>query len=231
MTIGEQTDPKSFLHWALKETKAVSGHLTRSWHALDAIRKRYPNGEIQTAMEYFGGMGAHSLMVEEMFTPSHHWVNDFSAEAVAHLRANLPSSIDVNEGDAYKKATFRQSDLVVFDCGDLTIWKIRENELPRIALDRIFEARPKAVMITDIAAPYLHLQVQRYETILGEGTCKTYEGYLNALLDHFEREYGYVLLEGYWHRWSAVMSLVPKEVETRGQLLPTPESPVGLQLF
>lgn len=231
MQIGEQTDPESFLKWALKKPTAVSGHLTRLWHALDSVGDAYPNREIKTVVEYFGGMGASALMVEEMFAPSQHWVMDYSEEAVRHLERTMPKDIEVFQADAYRSSSFRKADLVVFDCGDLTAWKTRDGERPREALDRIFSHEPKAILITDIAAPYLHLQRERYETLLGAGTCESYDTYLLAFLLRLEALYGYTVVRGYYDRWSAVMALVPTRKNLPRELMETPNSPVGLELF
>lgn len=220
-----------FLDWLMRSPKHVGGHLSRSFHAFQSVLDTYQSGDISSAMEYFGGMGAHALMIEDMFQPDYHLVQDFSQGSVDHMLRVLPEHIEVRQADSYAEESFMKADLVAFDCGNMTVWRTREGEDLRIVLDRIFGAEPKAVLLTDIALPYLHLQRKLYEGLMGEGTCATAEGYLRGLADRIEDLYGYTMTSGFYDRWSTVMTFVPESVGTPGGFHPTPESPVGLELL
>lgn len=223
-----------FLDYVLRDPKHAGIHLTAGWLALNSLKSVYTGADdISSAWESFGGMGAQALMVQRLFNikPGHHFVGEYSTDAVNHLRRVLPSDVVVEERDAYGGTT-PVADLVVLDFGDLTVWKTRDGEAHRALLDRVFSQDPKAVVFTDIACRYLHLHRDRYESLLGEKTCVGYASYLRALLTRFEVLYGYTLVEGYWDRWSAVMALVPSEVAPgRGSLQETPPSPTGLELL
>lgn len=220
MEVGEPGE-KWFLDYVLRSPRDAGIHLTAGWHAYASILGL----EIFTACEFFGGMGAQSLMIQKMFAPGQHFVMDYSHEAVAHIERHVPV-VDVKQGDSYAGDWIPQSDLVGLDFGDLTVWKTREGEKHRALLDRVFAGQPQAVVLTDVACRYLHLHRERYETILGAGTCASYEKYLYALADRLEDLYGYVMVGGFYHRWSTVMALVPEG--KRALFVPTPESPVGL---
>lgn len=222
-----------FLDYVLRAPKSAGKHLTAGWMALQAVREVYDPKEIRTVTEYFGGMGAQALMVRETFSPTIHGIMDYSAEAVAHINREVIESkkLLAVQADAYDPRFTVDADLVMLDYGDLTAWKTREGEKHRQLLDRVFLLEPKAVVFTDIACRYLHLHRERYETLLGEGTCASYQTYLEALLVRLRELYSYTLVAGYWDRWSSVMALVPKGAAPIGQLFPTPESPVGLELF
>jgi hypothetical protein len=179
-------------------------------------------------VEFFGGIGAQSLMIQDLFAPRNHVVRDYSLEAVAHIKAQVPG-VYAHQADSYDPMWQHRADLVGLDFGDLTVWKTRQGEPHRGLLDRVFEEEPKAVVLTDVACRYLHLHKERYETLLGAGTCITYETYLEALARYFRRIYGYVVVRGFWHRWSTVMVLVPRPA-VPGRFFPTPESPVGLKV-
>lgn len=233
----EESDAEEtwFADWVLRSPKEVSTHLTAGWHAYNAIRDFYNPGEIRTAVEYFGGMGAQALMIEHLFQPHAHVVQDYSAQAVEHMNRELPNRISVIQGDSYNPSwtPWSSDDVVGLDFGDLTVWKTRDGEKHRRLLDRVFAHHPKAVVLTDIAGPRLHLQRERYETLLGIGTCQTYEGYLEAFSDRLYELYGYHVVTGFTHRWSTVLTLVPKHIATSGDfrlILPTPSTPVGLEL-
>lgn len=222
-----------FLDWVLRSPKNAGHHLTAGWLGLQRLREIYPGNEITSCDEWFGGMGAQALMVDRLF-PVHgnHTVGEFSHDAVDHLKDALWERASVMHRDAYAKGSPAPVvDLQVLDFGDLTAWKTREGELHRILLDDVFATEPKAVLLTDIACRYLHLHRERYETMLGAGTCQSYESYLTAFQRRLQRLYGYVPAVTHYDRWSAVMALVPEGAAPWGDLVPTPASPVGLEIL
>lgn len=217
-----------FLDYVLRSPRQAGIHLTAGWLALTSLREFFEPDEFLVCWEAFGGMGAQALMVQDIFHPDFHVVNEYSPDAVRHLNNTLPESIRVTESDSYANPNIG-ADLVVLDFGDLTCWKTRDGEPHRVLLDQVFEQRPQAVVFTDIACRYLHLHRERYESLLGAGTCVSYETYLDALLGRLKDLYGYRLVTGWYDRWSTVMALVPDDGE-EGLLLPTPTSPVGLEI-
>lgn len=225
-----------FLDWVLRSPRQAGIHLTAGLCAYQAVREAYGPKGIRTVREYFGGMGAQSLMIEDLFQPSYHAVYDYSFEATQHLKRVLSAEVIVEQRDSYEKPMFRDSqDLVGLDFGDLTAWKVfvSTRHPHRALLDNVvFSAEPRAVVLTDIACRYLHLNRDKYEEALGAGTCDTYEDYLAAFAAKLESVYGYRLLAGFSHRWSTVMALVPQDLlENPGVIVPTPDRPVGLELF
>lgn len=232
MELGEAPPERDswFLDYVLRSPKHAGIHLTAGWLALSSLRDVYEPEDISFCWEAFGGMGAQALMVQELFAPGMHVVNEYAPEAVEHLRSTMPPEVFVTHGDSYANPNLG-ADLVMLDFGDLTAWKTRDGELHRQLLDQVFAHEPKAVVFTDIACRYLHLHRERYEGLLGKYTCVDYETYLLALLKRFENLYGYTLVEGYWDRWSAVMALVPSGSAVGSALSPTPAEPVGLQLL
>jgi hypothetical protein len=223
-----------FLDYVLRSPNQAGRHLTAGWLALNSLKEVYRKGDdITDVHECFGGMGAQALMIEHLFNTVEHNIGEYNWDAVTHLDRLFAGNpmVHVSMADAYGDLNLDGCDLVMLDFGDLTAWKTRDGEKHRGLLDKTFAARPKAVVFTDIACRYLHLHRERYETLLGEGTCGSYETYLRALLHRFEGLYGYRLHEGYFDRWSAVMALIPDDGDLPGQLLPTPDSPVGLEVL
>jgi hypothetical protein len=225
----QRVDPpteKWFLDYVLRSPRDSSIHLSAGWHAYRTLAELGVSG--RSAFEFFGGMGAQSLMIREWFSPVYHSVMDYSPEAVEHIHAQVPWAA-VWRGDAYSPGREHRSEIVGLDFGDLTVWKTREGEKHRDLLDRVFAGAPKGVVLTDVACRYLHLHRERYESLLGGGTCETYPSYLEALADRLEGLYGYVMVGGFYHRWSTVMALAPEG--ERGTFAPTPETdPVGLKV-
>lgn len=219
-----------FLDWVLRAPGHAGKHLTAGWHAMASLRDVYGPTELEGVREYFGGMGAQALMAQELFDVKGHTVLEYSEQAVDHLRKAIPFAT-VKHADSYDASSWGPADFVILDFGDLTAWKTRDGEKHRQLLNRVFAHRPKAVLLTDIAARYLHLHKERYESLLGPGTCESYETYLYALVARLEELYGYTMVEGYSHRWSTVMALVPGKPEQRGFIYDVPAEPVGLELL
>lgn len=215
---------KWFLDYVVRTPRDAGIHLTAGWHAYQTLAHL----QVDSAVEYFGGMGAQTLMIDEIFRPDFHLAMDYSDEAVEHMRTHAPEGVEFGQADSYDPNNFYNADLVGLDFGDLTVWKTREGEAHRGLLDRVFAGAPKGVVLTDVACRYLHLHRERYESLLGPGTCVDYPTYLEALADRLEGLYGYVMVGGFHHRWSTVMALVPEG--TRVPFVPTPDSPVGLEV-
>lgn len=219
---------KWFLDYVVRSPRDAGIHLTAGWMCYQLVKEL--GIEVKSAVEFFGGMGAQSMMIQDLFSPANHVVRDFSNEAVAHIKAQVPG-VYAHQADSYDPMWAHRADLVGLDFGDLTVWKTRKGEAHRGLLDRVFEEEPKAVVLTDIACRYLHLHRERYDTILGRyGSVATYESYLQALATYLLSLYGYRMAGGWWHRWSTVMVLVPRGVAPVGKFLPTPDSPVGLKV-
>lgn len=216
--------------WAVRNPKKISESITVGWYAYSSLLGVYDPEDIDTAYEYFGGMGAQSLIIQELFAPATHAVADYARESVTHMRRALPGHIDVDVADAYD-GTSHPADLVGLDFGDLTVWKLRPGQPHRDLVDRVFAAEPRAVVVTDVASPRLHLHRDRYETMLGEGSCASYPSYLLALGEWFERTYGYVLVAGFYHRGAAKMAFAPAVEADRGGLHTVPPTPVGLEIL
>lgn len=215
-----------FLDYVVRSPRQSGVHLTAGWHAYKAVSDL--GIQIDSAVEYFGGIGAQSLMIQDLFKPSSHLSLEYSEEALRHMQTHSPLEVDTRMADSYDPGNYTAADLVGLDFGDLTVWKTREGEKHRALLDRVFAGEPQAVVLTDVACRFMHLHRERYEALLGPESCATYPRYLEALADRLEGLYGYVVVGGYWDRWSTVMALVPDG--ERAPFVPTPSSPLGLEI-
>lgn len=229
--LGDRAQPW-FLDWVRREPEQVSRHLTAGFMAYGALQQLYGPGELRTVREYFGGMGAQTLMIQDGIRPEEHTVLDISPDAAAWLRSGLRHRpVHVRCADSYDPAVHRPADLVGLDFGDLTAWRLRPGQPQRELLDRVMSGSPKAVVLTDIAGPRLHLHRERYAQVLGCNPehLRDYPRYLLGLADWMRAFHGMRLVRGYWHRWSAVLAFVPARLlDEDGPLLPVPDSPRGL---
>lgn len=222
-----------FLDWALRRPHDVSAHLTAGFCAYLSLQLVYDPGELTSAREYFGGMGAQALMIQEGVHPLAHTVLDYNRSAVDHLKRTLAGRpVHVQQADSYAPESYAPAALVGLDFGDLTAWRLLPGQPHRALLDRVFSGRPRAVVLTDIAGPRLHLHRARYQRVLGEHG-SDYPSYLSAMGWWMVETYGYAPMRTYYHRWSAVTSFVPRDASLRAgghQINLVPDRPVGLEI-
>ncbi len=223
-----------FADWARREPQQVGRHLVAGLMAYSSLQMVFGPGELRRAHEYFGGLGAQALMIQDGIRPESHIVLERSPEAVLHLRLLLADRpVSVYPMDSYSPAAVAPADLVGLDFGDLTAHRLRPGEAQRGLLDRVMASRPSAVVLTDVAGPRLHLHRERYAEALMTPPehLRTYTAYLAALANWLRAHYGYAVVRGYYHRWSAVLALVPADrwhdVE-HPVLLPVPTTLEGL---
>lgn len=222
MPLPDVHEDRWFLDWVLRSPAKVSHHITAGWCAyLDLYRLGL---NPHTAREYFGGIGAQTRIIDELFPLDEHVVLERSPEAVAHLQRQ---HIAVQQADSYDPRNTAPADLVGLDFGDLTAWKAQPGRPPGDLLERVFTLEPLAVVLTDIVGAYLHLQHATYEPLLGV-PCRDQESYTEAFARHIEKRFGYVLVSGYRKRWSTVFAFAAEG--PRGAILETPDTPRGLAL-
>lgn len=217
-------DEPWYLDWVLREPSEASRHVTAGWAACKAVADVVD--EIDTVHEPFGGVGAYAVIVQGLFSPMVHTVAELSDVAVRHL-ATIPG-VTAQQADAFVDLGFGPRDLYVSDSPNFTAWQTRDGRGYRRLFDTMFGHEPKAVVFNDLAKARMHLHRQRYESMLGDGACASYEAYLHALLARLQVLYGYTLLAGYVGQKSAVMALVPEDTAPVGRLERNPTSPVGL---
>lgn len=224
MTLPEESgDNKWWYDWAVAAPHHAGDHLTVSLRTFQALKRT--GLQFFSIREYFAGIGAHALMLDDLFAPGVHTISDYAPAAVEHLKTLWPG-IDARVADAYDPSSTTAAELAVMDFGDLTVFQAQPGKDRGDLLDRVLLLEPQAFTITDIAARYLHLQRKSYEPILGPGACDSYEEYLERYAEHIETRYGYTFVEGNYTRWSCVMAFAAPGVAQRGTFrkLPTGET-------
>lgn len=218
-----------FLDWVERSPKGVSDHTACGYWCYSTLANKMM--EFSSVSEYFGGAGFQSTIIRNLFNVREHNIADISAKSCEHLfrlfaNQGHPATTNVKCVDSIKNP-LPNSDLVTFDCGELTALTLTRHIGE--AISRITRQNPKALVITDIAGPHLHLQRKRYSEILWND-CADYPTYLHGLAEYIRRVFHYDALCIYYTRWSAVMALLPKEQITKTAMPQiVPESPVGFK--
>lgn len=216
-----------FLDWVERRPKEVSDHVACGYWCYSELANKMM--EFDSATEYFGGAGFQSTIIRGLFPLFEHDIADVSAKSCTHLNQLFATDLTVRVHcvDSTNKR-LPSADLVGFDAGDLTALTLTRKHGEMLSIILGVE-RPKALVLTDIAGPRLHLQRERYSQILWND-CSDYPTYLHGLAEHIRRVFHYDALCIYYTRWSAVMALLPKEkiIEAATPQL-VPSSPVGFQ--
>lgn len=210
----------TFGEWVFRSPKDSTRRIAASYMVYEDLAALNPH--IETAHEYFGGVGAQSLMIEHFFAPQRHTIWDRSPEAVEHLKRVMPYADVSLVEDSF--VLHEPADLVALD-EVFTVWKTRHGQPFRELMDEVFKSQPVAVELTENAATRLHLHRERYDQLLGSGASATYETYLEALEGYLEYEFGYGIATGYYYHGGAKMILMPaEEVVLPGGFKPLPEN-------
>lgn len=219
-----------FMDWVSKSPRQAAAHMRALKMAYESLHAVYSKKQISSHVEYFGGLGASAMAAQDSFYLRRQTVLDYSPAAALHLEGLFPDA-RVVQGDSFDPGNYTRASLVGLDFGDLTAWKLwGQNTRPHRGLvERVVEAGPKAIVLTDIAGAYLHVNHSAQQRAMGR-PAQTYGEYLDSFALTFEDKYAYRLLAGYTRRWSTVMAFVPVGRTARGGFTHTPDGPPILTL-
>lgn len=217
-----------FLDWVERRPKEVGDHVACGYWCYAELANNMM--EFDSVAECFGGAGFQSTIIRNLFNIRTHTISDISAKSCEHLFrlfSNQPHPATTNVRCIDAKNYLPEADLIGFDAGDLTALTLTRQHGEM--LKEIVKGKPKAIVLTDIAGPRLHLQRNCYSKIIWND-CINYPTYLHGVAEYIRKTFGYDALCIYYSRWSAVMSLLPKQKITETAIPQrVPESPVGFQ--
>ena len=207
-----------FADWVIRSPRDASIHIATSFATLCSVRPE----DAFTVNEPFGGMGAQAALVEALFSPGLHTVSEVDPEAVEYLKLAVPE-VRVGLRDAYSDPLL-VAGLQLLDFGDLTLHRMRTDPARRGLLEQAFGSEvTRAVVLTDIAGPRLHLHQRTYA---GED-CGTYPAYLRTMGRYIQETYGFAPRVTNYTRWSSV-TLFEADHTGPHRVDPTPDGVKGL---
>lgn len=179
--------------WERNFPDKVVKHNARARKALEFVREAgVPTVGV---VEYFGGTGNYSRMIQELWQPEWHVVFDIHPAACEALRA-LPLPLKVlQEEFALSAGRDLDPDVVVMDSHNFTLMKLQEDH--RTSLDLIFARRPAALVVNDLLGEYFWWTRKAYAEHLGVDKL-SYEQYIHFLAIWWLEEFGYGM-RAYWH--------------------------------
>ena len=121
-------------------------------------------GKVESALEFFGGVGMTATIISNICDPQRHILMDHSEACCRQLAAAFPSA-EVHCVDSYSKMGEATADLVCLDYNTYTIgtWYKDRNQ----STQKVISQRPKAIILTDSACSKLHLNAWIYEKASG----------------------------------------------------------------
>lgn len=211
--------PKALLceKWELPITDGKTGffkhtnvsELSRRAKCFEWLVQDIPFGK--TVIEYFGGIGLQSVIIEETINPLFHDIYDIDEDCVEQLKIVFKDKpVTVALKDAKEAMGATNSDIAILDFPNMTAKHYEEWDEP---LGRLFRSKPKLVEITDVGNRYLHLHRPLYSEILGQ-TVTTIEDYISAISKFLYQKYDYSVVKAAYKSGTSYMFLGNVSPET-----------------
>jgi len=164
---------------------------TQCWYRLVEYIAVNSNTNVNSVVEYFGGAGRASKIVQGLLYPNHHIIVEYDDLVCEHLRnafKNVPGVVIVN-GDSYELAGTYACDLVSWD-EDFTLHRLLYNTKVSGAISRLFYNEPRFVQIADMAASRFPLNRKVYSVDSGVNMNKV-DDYYVGLSEVLYKLFGY----------------------------------------
>jgi len=191
----------------LQMTKERPGDTRREEGCFAHLLSAIPAPVSGKILETFGGIGLFRSVAESLglFGPeTEHECWDFSADCVAHLRAKFPGSV-VCHVDSFAESVPPGLVLLSADFNTWTFLKYQREEAYKKMTDRLFDAEPEWLQLTDSAVNKLHLNYRSYAKALGLKDAELVrdpEGYIQSVAYSFA-DRGYGLRAAAYHNGAA----------------------------
>jgi len=160
---------------------------------------------IHSVVEYFGGVGIFSTIIQQLFQPFEHHAFDLDPDCVAQLKT-LPG-IQAAVGDAHETMGSIPADLIVCDLPVSTLRSIDEWPWVHVAIHK-----PRYIVVSDTALRRLGLHRALYSKFAGS-TVHSFEDYVKVYSEYMWKHYGYSITHVAHHVYSYFL-LEPRAPET-----------------
>lgn len=197
----------SFLYWIKTHYASVQGHVAAQVKAMEQLTAT--GLQINSINEYFGGSGIGTVILQNVFNPTHHNVWDIDPLCVSNIKvleSRFPGLV-VNEGDANitmleaKKADIEVMDFFRFSPAKLKVWHKQ--------LGAVFDRNPKAIWITDTAMGRVPLLREVFSSYLGFNVTNR-ESCITGYGHYFFKTFGWVVDYAAYSNF-VVMVLLPAQ--------------------
>jgi len=134
-----------------------------TWCHEKAIQYVKSAHDVDSVVEYFGGIGRDSTIIQEELCPSSHTVIDINHAQCAHLKSLTRTYPDmvVLERDSFQCAGEYSADFVIWDA-EFTLHQFMVNDELRDAMARAANGHEKCIMMSDKGPSRLNLNKNVY---------------------------------------------------------------------
>jgi len=157
-----------------------------------------------SVIEYFGGVGLSSLLLQETVKPARHTIYEIEDELARHLKLAFPNAA-VYHQDAFLAMLEQQADIYTLDY-IFTPSKVFGKYDKHFR--HIFSTKPLAVLLTDTAPSYLMIHYRKYSALFGL-PIQDLESYTEAYSTKLFEQYGYSIVKAAHRRRAAYYLLLP----------------------
>lgn len=184
--------------WELPLLDGKGGHYryldTASRRNAECFLELVDGLRVASAVEYFGGVGIFSTIIQQVLHPFQHYVFDVDPDCVAQLRTIR--GLQATHGDAHETMGTLQAELVVCDFATCTLRTV--DEWP---WSRVVAQRPRYIVASDTAIRRLGLHRSIYSRLASQNI-HTFSDYVNAYSRHMWTRHGYSITRVAHHVYS-----------------------------
>lgn len=162
---------------------------------LDVLNQaNLPTG--MTALEFCGGIGEFTVVIQNVLKPSHHRVFDYDQECADHLKRTFPQC-EVAQGDARETMKKYTADFVSFDPP-----KMRAEDHHLWPMAEMYAFKPRYALLCDTSRPRVALHRATHTKFL-DFPVRTYDDYVQGYDKFLRRKYGYKItaVGRRWYCW------------------------------
>jgi hypothetical protein len=159
-------------------------------HLIDGLQSK-------SAVEYFGGVGIFSTVIQRVIHPPQHWAFDVDLDCVRQLQTI--EGLQATDGDAHETMGTIEAELVVCDFPVATLRTI--DEWP---WSRVVASHPPHIVVSDTAFRRLGLHRATYSRLASQPV-HTFPDYINAYSASFYAKYGYSVTRVAHHVYAYMM--------------------------
>lgn len=156
-----------------------------------------------TVVEWFGGIGCGSIIIQNMLHPWRHVIYELDPELHAHLAYTFPRCYVVY-GDSYQADHEYGGDIHVADNNTFTILRWLRDEQYADFMDKVF-GNANYVVFTDTAVTIFYPHRERYARALGVTKIDDLADYVRGLSLRVKRRYGHSVIAAATHSHATYM--------------------------
>ena len=205
---------RPYTYYVENKRKDIAGNL---WCIETVLRSL--DSPVYKVVEYFGGIGAFSLFIQDILKPEVHEAYDIDENCV-DIYSNTFPAVDVAVGDFYELAGI-DTNVAVLDFETYTARTSITDDRDFDTVRKVFEASDVVVLV-DTAMGWLHLNYDVYSKLLHR-SIDSADSYFQALSEYYYLNEGFAITTVASHARASYMALVRSDCIPRVKHIRAPK--------